>query len=119
MHFNGTCLNEYRKPEVENRKYVFERQLDGDDQNNAILAPGMNCHDPGRFVAGETHIQSVFLIVLKSFPSVSLLISVKQNVDKINSILTCLRRLHFRGMAAGFYHVAGFFIAMQSVKRVL
>ena len=42
--------------------------------------------------------------MLNSFPSMSLSIhsTVKQKIDKINSLLTCLRRVHFRGRAAGF-----------------
>ena len=28
-------------------KYVFERHFDGDNQKNAILAPLIDCHDPG------------------------------------------------------------------------
>ena len=29
-------------------KYIFERHFDSDDQMNAILAPLIDCHDPGR-----------------------------------------------------------------------
>ena len=29
-------------------KYVFERHFEGDDQKNAILAPMIDCHDPGK-----------------------------------------------------------------------
>ena len=32
--------------------------LDGDDQNNAVLAPLIDCHDPGRTVSRETNINS-------------------------------------------------------------
>ena len=28
--------------------------------------------------------------------------TVEQKVDRINSLLTCLRQVHFRGMTAGF-----------------
>ena len=43
---------------IENRK--FERHYDGDEQNNAILAPWMDCHDTGRIISGEPNLQSVF-----------------------------------------------------------
>ena len=50
---------------------------------------------------GNQIYKVVLSIMLNSFPSMSFSISVKQKVDEINSNLTCLRRLHFRGMAAG------------------
>ena len=34
------------------REYSFESYFDGDDQNNAILAPLIVCNDPGRIVSG-------------------------------------------------------------------
>ena len=34
-------------------KYVFERHFDDEDQKNVILAPLIDCHDPGRTVSGE------------------------------------------------------------------
>ena len=39
-------------------KHVFERHFDGDDQNNLILAPLIDCHDPGRTVSREPNIHS-------------------------------------------------------------
>ena len=39
-------------------KYVLERHFDGDNQNNAILAPLIDCHDPGRTVSVEQNIHS-------------------------------------------------------------
>ena len=35
----------------------FERHFDGEDQKNAILAPLIDCHDPGRTVSREPNIQ--------------------------------------------------------------
>ena len=32
-------------------KYVNERHIDGDDENNAILAHLVDCHDPARNVS--------------------------------------------------------------------
>ena len=37
-------------------KYVSECHFDGDDQKNAILAPSIDCDDPGRIVSGEPNI---------------------------------------------------------------
>ena len=34
-------------------KYVFGRYFDGDDQKKAILAPFIDCHDPGRTFSGQ------------------------------------------------------------------
>ena len=39
-------------------KYVFERHFDGDDEKNAILAPLIDCHDPGRNVSRESNTHS-------------------------------------------------------------
>ena len=39
-------------------KYVFERYFDGVDQNNAILAPLIDCHDPSRTVSRDPIIHS-------------------------------------------------------------
>ena len=39
-------------------KYVFERHFDGADQKNTILAPLIDCHDPGRIVSGEPNIHN-------------------------------------------------------------
>ena len=63
----------------------------------------------------------VVSIILYSFPSMSLSIrsTVKQKEDKINSFLTCLCRVHFRRMAAEFYHSAGRFIALHSVSSTI
>ena len=67
-------------------KYIFERHFVGNDQKNVILAPRVDCHDPVRIVSREPNIHSSFFpIMLKSFPSMSLLIRSK--VDKINSLL--------------------------------
>ena len=40
------------------RKCVFERNFDGYDQNNAILAPLIHFHDPSRTVSREPNIHS-------------------------------------------------------------
>ena len=53
-------------------KYVFERHFYDDDQKNAILAPLMECHDPGRTVSREPNIHSGSLNNAESFPSMSL-----------------------------------------------
>ena len=48
----------------------------------------------------------VLSIMLNSFSTMSLSIhsSVKQNIDCLNPLLTCLRRVHFRGLNVGFCH---------------
>ena len=33
-------------------KYIFKRYFHGDGKKNAIPAPLMDCHDPGRIVSG-------------------------------------------------------------------
>ena len=55
---------------------------------------------------GNQICKVVLSIMLNSFPSMSLSIVVEQKVDQYNSLLICLRHLHFYGMAAGFlsYH---------------
>ena len=40
-------------------KYVFERQVDGNNQKNAILAPFIDCHNPSRTVSREPNIQTL------------------------------------------------------------
>ena len=39
-------------------KYVFERHFYGDDPKNEILAPLIDCHDPGRAVSWEPNAHS-------------------------------------------------------------
>ena len=83
----------------------FERHFDSDHQNNVILASLINCHYPDRTFSREPNIHSeVLSLMLKSFPSTFLSIrsTVQQKVDKINSLLICLRGMHFLGMAARF-----------------
>ena len=41
-------------------KSVFARHFGGDDQNNVILAPLVDCHDLGRIVSGEPSIHIDF-----------------------------------------------------------
>ena len=41
--------------------------------------------------------------------SLSMRSTVKQKVDKIKSLLTCLLLVHFRGMTIGFYHAVAFY----------
>ena len=76
--------------------------LDGDDQNNAVLAPLINCHDPGRTVSRE-NINSGSLNNAFQSTSLSIRSTVQQSVDKINPILTCIHHVPFRGMIAGFF----------------
>ena len=40
------------------KKNALERYFDGDDQNNAVLAPLINCQDPGRTISREPNIHS-------------------------------------------------------------
>ena len=55
-------------------KYVVERHFD-DDQKNVILAPLINCHNPGGNCFKGTKYTVVLSIMLNSFPSLSLSIS--------------------------------------------
>ena len=48
-------------------KCVFERHFDGDDQNNAILAPLIDCHDPSRSVSSEPNVHSGIFNSAKQF----------------------------------------------------
>ena len=62
-------------------------------------------------IQAEPNIHSGPFNNAEQFPSMSLLkrSTVKQKVDTINSLLTCLSRVHFRGMTTGFfYHAPGF-----------
>ena len=76
-------------------KYVFERHFDDVDQKNAILAPLIDSHDPGRTVSREPNIHSVFFNNSNSFLAMSLSIysTVQQKVGKINSLMTCLHHI--------------------------
>ena len=40
------------------RKYALERYFDVDDQNNAVLAHLVDCHDIGRTVSRKPNIHS-------------------------------------------------------------
>ena len=88
---------------------TFEIHFDSDNQKNAILAPLIDCHDPGRSVSREPNIHS--------FPYMSLLIrsTVQQKVDKITHF--CLCRVHIRGMAVVFLSCCLAFIALHSMER--
>ena len=88
-------------------KYVCERHFDGDDQKNAILAPLIDCHDPGIIVSREPNIHSGSFNMLNSFPSMSLSVrsTIKQKVDKILTFfVTCI----FKEWPLDFYHATGF-----------
>ena len=51
-------------------KNIIDLYFDGDDQNtcNAILAPLIDCHDPGRTVSGEPNIFFDFSLSVKAAP---------------------------------------------------
>ena len=49
-------------------KFVFKIHFDGNDQNNAILAPLMDCHDTGKIVSGELSIHSDSFNIAEQFP---------------------------------------------------
>ena len=69
----------------------------------------------------DNQIYTVVLsIMLDSFPLMSLSIcsTVKQNVDKINSLLTCLRCVHFHRMIVVFLSSHWIFIALHCVKHL-
>ena len=62
-----------------------------------IKASVIDCHDSGRIVSRELNIHSSVSCSfnnVEQFPPMSLSIhsTVKQTIDKINSLLTCLRR---------------------------
>ena len=78
-------------------KYVFE---------NAISAPLMDCHD----LRGTKYTVFLSIMLNSSFNT----FYGKEKDDKINSLLTCLRRVHFRGMAAGFLCGRWIFIILHS-----
>ena len=71
-------------------KYVFERHFDSKNQKIAILAPLMDCQDLVRQNCFRA-TKYTQCMVLDSFLWMSLSISstVKQKVDKIDSLLTC------------------------------
>ena len=50
-------------------KYVFEKQFDGDDKKNAILAPLIYCHNPDRAVSREPNIHAEQFSIDISFNS--------------------------------------------------
>ena len=51
-----TLLVCHKEKVISYGKYIFERHFDGDDQKNAILAPLVDYHDPGRTVSREPNI---------------------------------------------------------------
>ena len=67
---------------------------------------------------GKLTCTLVLSITLNSFQStsISIRLTIQQKVDKINSFLTCLPHVPFRGMAAGFLSCRWIFIALHSVK---
>ena len=98
-------------------KYVFERHFDGDDHKNALLSPLIDCHDPGRTVSREPHIHSGCFNNAEQFStnvSFNTFYSTAK-IDKINSLLTCLCRVHVRGITVGFLSCCWTFIALHSV----
>ena len=48
-------------------KYIFERHFDGYEQNNATLAPLIDCHDPARTDSREPNIHSGSLNNVEQF----------------------------------------------------
>ena len=68
--------------------------------NDAILTTLIQAE----LIHGNQIYTVVLSIMLNRFRLMRLSIrsTVKQKVDKINSLLTCLRRVHFRGTGAGF-----------------
>ena len=95
-------------------KYVFERPSEGDDQKNTILATLIDCHDPGRIVPGESNIHSCPFHNTEQF-SIDVFFNSSYIKAKINSLLTCLCRVHFLGMATRFLSCRWIFIALHSV----
>ena len=111
-------------------KFVFERHFDGGGQKNDILPLLIDSHDSSRTVSGEPNIHHGSFNNVEQFSmdiSFNMFYSIAK-VDKINSLLACLRRVHFCEMTIGFfimlldfYHAVGFlsccwiFLALHSV----
>ena len=100
-------------------KYVFERHFDGTYQKNAILAPFIDCHDPGRTVSRELNIHSGSFNNAEQF-SINVSFNTfysKAKSRKNNTFLTSLRHMHFCGMTARFLSCHWVFIGLYSVLQ--
>ena len=80
-------------------KYVFDRHFAGGDQKS-VMAPLIDCHDPGRAVSREPDMYSGSLNNVEQF-SVHVSFNTFYSIAK-SRFLTCLPHVPFRGMAAGF-----------------
>ena len=61
------------------------------------------------------HTNTFELKIGNEYPHTLISCFLKQKVDKINSLLTCLRHMYFRGMTAGFLSSHWIFFALHSV----
>ena len=87
-------------------KYVFERHFDGDDQKNAILAPLINCHDPGKTVSRGHQTYTVsgsFNNAEQIFIDVSSNKFYSTTEYSKKKIKLTLRSMHFRGITVGLF----------------